>query len=250
MEPPSTAVTLNPERQFHHFERLPAELQFIIWGYATQNLESRIVTVGLKCETPFGMNSTYAAKYPIPVLLHTCSDSRFIASKTYKPYFAKILQAPIYFYPEKDTLFVEGEYLMYPYQIESLLREAKDIRFLAFRVLYPCVLSLSFYITHMENLEELVLEWPDHDQYITRNFVKVQFYHTWMYAREVKEGDEEAGEEEVEEGDAEEEDVEEEQEEGNFMEPFAITVLTDIEFARKFGVPFQIVPEREMVSGI
>jgi hypothetical protein len=144
---------------------------------------------------------------------------------------------------------------MHPYDIEPLLREAKNIRFLAVRILYPCVLSLSFYIPHLENLKELIMEWPEHDQYITRNFVKVQFYHTWMYAREVEEGDKEAGEEEVEEEeieeeDAEEEDAEGEQEEGKFLEPFTITLLTDIEFARKFGVPFQIIPQREKVSGI
>jgi hypothetical protein len=255
MEPPSTAMTLNPGRQFHRFEKLPAELQFIIWGHATQNLEPRIVKVGLKCETAYNTNATYVAKYPIPALLHTCSDSRVIALKTYKPYFAKILQGPIYFHPEKDTLFVDGEYFMHPYDIEPLLREAKNIRFLAVRILYPCVLSLSFYIPHLENLKELIMEWPEHDQYITRNFVKVQFYHTWMYAREVEEGDKEAGEEEVEEEeieeeDAEEEDAEGEQEEGKFLEPFTITLLTDIEFARKFGVPFQIIPQREKVSGI
>ena len=94
------------------------------------------------------------------------------------------------------------------------------------------------------------MEWPEHDPYITRNFVKVQFYHTWMYAREVEEGDKEAGEEEVEEEEIEEEDAEGEQEEGKFLEPFTITLLTDIEFARKFGVPFQIIPQREKVSGI
>jgi hypothetical protein len=228
MEPPSTAVTtLNPGRQFHHFAKLPAELQFIIWGYAAQNSEPRTVRVGLKLESAY-KNATYAARYPIPALLHTCSDSRIFALKTYKPYFTGILQAPIYFNPEKDTLFVEGEYFMNSHEIESLLREAKDIRFLAFRVLYPCVLSLSFYITHLENLKELVLEWPDHDQYITRDLVKVQFYHTWMNAREAGEGDEEAGEEEVEEED----------EEGKCTEPFTITLLTDIEFVGKFGLPF------------
>jgi hypothetical protein len=34
------------------------------------------------------------------------------------------------------------------------------------------------------------------------------------------------------------------------MEPFTITLLTDSEFTRKFGVPFQIVPPREKVPGI
>jgi hypothetical protein len=66
-----------------------------------------------------------------------------------------------------------------------------------------------------------------------------------MSAREVEERDVEVGEEEVEE-----EDAEEVQEEGKYMEPFTITLLTDIEFAGKFGVPFQIVPPREKVSGI
>jgi hypothetical protein len=53
MEAPSAAVTLNPGRQFHRFEKLPAELQFIIWEHATQNLESRIVKVGLKWESAY-----------------------------------------------------------------------------------------------------------------------------------------------------------------------------------------------------
>jgi hypothetical protein len=270
MERPSTAVTLNPAPQFHRFGKLPVELQLIIWGYATQNLESRIVKVGLKWETGYDTNYTYAAKYPIPALLHTCQGSRITTSKTYKPYFTEILQKrPVYICPEKDTLFVEGEYFMRSDEIESLLREVKEIQYLGFRVFYPCVLSLSFYITHLENLKELVLEWPDHDQYIPRDLVKVQFYHTWLRARFVGEGDEEEGEreiqeEEVEDGveeevvEAEEEGVEEvveeegfeeegleeegveeeEEEQGEVMEPFTITFLTDIESRAKFGKPF------------
>jgi 2EXR family len=246
MEPASTAVMLNPGRQFHRFEKLPTELQFIIWGYATQNLESGIVKIGLKRETTYGTNATYAAKYPIPALLQTCSDSRIIASKTYKPYFTKTIQVPVYFHPEKDTLFVEGEYLMDPYEIGTLLREAKDIRFLALRVLYPHLLLLSTYVAHLENLKELVMEWPDHDQYITRDLIKVCFHHMWIYAREVEDQVNEEREEEedvvVVEEEAEEEDAEEEGQEETFMEPFTITLLTDSEFTGKFGVPFQIVP--------
>jgi hypothetical protein len=260
MEPSSTAVMLNTGRQFHRFKQLPVELQLIIWGYATQNLEPKIVKVGLKWETAYDTNYTYAAKYPIPALLHTCRDSRNTTLKTYKPYFTKILQKrPVYIRPEKDTLFVEGEYFMKSDEIESLLREAKDIRFLGFRVFYPCVLSLSFYITHLENLKELILEWPDHDQYIPRDLVKVQFYHTWLRARFVEEEHGEAGEEKVEEEEEEEEivveEVEEEvveaeveeaeegveeegEEEGEFMEPFTITFLTDIESEQRFGTPF------------
>jgi hypothetical protein len=201
MEPRSTAVTVNLGRQFHCFGNLPAELQFIIWGYATQNLEPRTVKVGLKWETAYDTNSTYAAKYPIPALLHTCSHSRTIALKTYKPYFTKRLEAPIYFNTEKDTLFVEGEYFMRPSEIDPLMREAKDIRFLALRILYPCVLSLSFYIPYLENLKELVVEWPEHDEYITRDFVKTLFYQTWFLARKVKDRDEEEAEEVEEEED-------------------------------------------------
>lgn len=126
-------------------------------------------------------------------------------------------------------------------EIESLLLEVEDIQFLGFRVFYPSVLSLSLYFTHLKDLRELILEWPDHDQYIPRDLMKIQFYHRWLEMRVWEEKVEEAGEGEGEE-EVVEEGIEEEEEEakelGMFMEPFNITFLTDIESREKFGTPF------------
>jgi hypothetical protein len=86
---------------FHAFTRLPAELQDCVWQYAIDAIPSRVVNLRLEnnCgrerktesgNTIIGYNlfpeefAQYTSACPIPSVLHTCRDSRDLASKRWR----------------------------------------------------------------------------------------------------------------------------------------------------------------------
>jgi hypothetical protein len=89
------------QTSFKFFSRLPAELQLIVWESAVSNLDPYVATMyktGSLCspKTPTGVLS----------LLHTCTTSRKVALKKYKPLFTTLRGNPVYFNSSKDIFYV------------------------------------------------------------------------------------------------------------------------------------------------
>ncbi|PMD45687.1 hypothetical protein L207DRAFT_617436 [Hyaloscypha variabilis F] len=93
---------------FHSFPKLPKELQLKIWKLlilGPRIIELKAVEVieevdewsELSCERCIAQNDH-------PVLLHICSDSRYLAQQIYKLSFEDELKWPVYMDPDRDVL--------------------------------------------------------------------------------------------------------------------------------------------------
>lgn len=96
--------TCQQSSTFKDFTRLPRELQDMIWKFALDNQEARIID----------MDPSETIPAEIPALLHGCHDSRQIALKSYN--LIRHQRQKYYFYnPAFDTLVFEDQERIWSY---------------------------------------------------------------------------------------------------------------------------------------
>lgn len=91
---------------------LPYELLLRIWDYWVENLDPRIVKVGvLYYEDDDNAYHTFTSSTPVPAILRVNKDTRALGMKKYAPQFScdgdlvDKRESPIYFSLDKDTLY-------------------------------------------------------------------------------------------------------------------------------------------------
>ncbi|PMD17023.1 hypothetical protein NA56DRAFT_284444 [Hyaloscypha hepaticicola] len=122
--------------QFSLFQKLPPELQTMVWEFAAS--VPRVLQITgekvhpIEWRTRIIANYTINSPHQIPPTLHATSASRQVALKFYSPAFSFNLGHPVYFNFASDVLHYRSSLMIF--HGEDIRKETEDVEFDAKKV--------------------------------------------------------------------------------------------------------------------